>query len=517
MSSLIVKIVLWIVAIAFAIFAASKFVLDRPASFVFNQATNHFHYKGKGAAKTLSTWLIDTGIAQDWSIKPEQHKLATISYPLLLSAANPTTAFPYQTYGSENEPRELQARPFVPPALTKVLEVSTVGEMTTALKKARPGDIITFAPGTYDISTRSIPIRAAGTASLPIYLRAERFGSVFLQMNTLEGFHVMAPFWVFENLSIRGVCTRDSDCEHAFHVVGDGHSFTLRNSELVNFNAPIKVNLQRVNGANHYPDYGLIEYSSFYNERRRATDNPVTLLNINSVDGWVVRGNYIADFAKGAGDHTSYGAFMKGNGLGGIFERNLVMCEHRLAPDEGIRIGLSFGGGGTGDKFCKHGSCATEHVKGIMRNNIIINCSRDVGIYLNRAHTSQIHHNLLYNTLGIDVRFSSSTASISNNIVSGRIKNRDGGKSTATDNIIARDCIGSSRAHCELEKLYQAPDGADFRLKAVDNPIWQPLRSAPQIDEDFCGTALPQEPNIGPIQYRNGMDCLSPGLSAKPG
>ena len=158
--------------------------------------------------------------------------------------------------------------------------------------------------------------------------------------------------------------------------------------------------------------------------------------------------------------------------------------------------------------MCKEQNCTTEHRSGIMRNNIIINCSRDVGIYLNRAEQSQIHNNLLYNNLGIDVRFESSTASITNNIISGRIKNRNGGQSTSAGNVIAGDCLGSTRSGCELNKIYQGPDHADFRMKNLDNPIWQTSAVAPQITDDFCGKPLPELTNPGPIQYANGLDCL---------
>lgn len=501
------KVLFYTAGLSTCLIIAVALLLDRPPIFALNQAANHFSNKGDGLPRQLASLLIRCGIAQDWS-ELEEGALQVTRYPLLRSAANSHNTYPYQTYNSEGQPQGLKPGYFRPPPESRIVSVSTTQEIIKAIKQAIPGDIITITPGDYNFKARSIAVRAAGSANQPIYVRAEHFGTVRFDMDTLEGFHVQAPFWVFENLSIQGTCEKDSQCEHAFHVIGKGQSFTLRNSEVFNFNAPVKVNLQPIGGEDYYADYGLLEYDSFFNEHPRQTGNPVTLLNINTADGWVVRGNYIADFAKNSGNRVSYGAFMKGNGRGGIFERNLVICEHRLPADQGIRVGLSFGGGGTGQRYCKQGSCATEHIQGTMRNNIIMNCSRDVGIYLNRAYGSQIYHNLLYNNLGIDVRFESSSAQINNNIISGRIKNRDGGHSTAAGNIITRACVGSSRSGCELDQIYQAPERADFRLTGLDNPLWETVEGFSTVGEDICGHPLPEEANPGPIQYINGMDCL---------
>src|SRR5690606_14992952 len=115
------------------------------------------------------------------------------------------------------------------------------------------------------------------------------------------------------------------------------------------FNAQLKVNAST--GGAQIPHGGLVEYSEIADTAPRNTDGPVTKLNIDTGDGWVVRGNFIHDFHKNGGDNTSYGAFMKSGGSGGVFERNLVACIHDVDTG-GARIGLSFGGGGTAPEFC---------------------------------------------------------------------------------------------------------------------------------------------------------------------
>jgi len=391
--------------------------------------------------------------------------------------------------------------------------VGNAKELLRAIKNVAPGDVISLLPGRYHLSGRSIPITIPGSSIKPIYLRSPRLGDAILEMDTLEGFHVTAPFWVFENLEIHGSCAKDTHCEHAFHVVGKGASFTLRNSKLLDFNASIKVNGYKDDNGGHYPDNGLLEYNLFANTRARKTENPVTLLNINSVNNWMVRANFIADFAKNGSNHTSYGAFMKGGGRDGVFERNLVICENRLSPDRGIRIGLSFGGGGTGAEFCRNGDCSSEHSNGIMRNNVILNCSRDVGIYINKGSNSQIYSNLLHNTLGIDVRFPTSSATVKNNIISGRVKARDGGIVHAQNNIIDRHCMGQHRSHCSFDEIYAAPDEADLRLNSITGSIWEKgewVEGVEGVVDDFCGNTRTRPTDIGPIQYSFGLKCLKP-------
>src|SRR3546814_10210085 len=70
----------------------------------------------------------------------------------------------------------------------------------------------------------------------------------------LEGFRVLAPFWIFENLVIEGTCETDHRCEHAFHIVGDAVGTVIQNNWVTDFNAAVKVNGKD----GRYPDAGII-------------------------------------------------------------------------------------------------------------------------------------------------------------------------------------------------------------------------------------------------------------------
>lgn len=488
-----------------AVMAAYLF-LDMPVNLALSKVVNSLAAKDesyfRNAGKVLGHFVYDENIR---ALEEQKSKW------LLSSAASPSQKYSRQRYDDFGRP--LIAKPgfFLPPSGWRRVIVSNEKELLKAIKSAKPGDVISLTAGRYKLSGQSIPVTQSGTSQKPVYVRSSRFGDVIIEMNTLEGFHVKAPFWVFENLDLQGVCSSDGECEHAFHVIGKGHSFVLRNSRLSNFNASIKVNGINLKRSGIFPDNGLLQGNIFVNTHVRDTKNPVTLININSVNNWVVRGNLIADFAKGKGDRVSYAAFMKGNGKNGIFEQNMVICEYLIPRDDGVRIGLSLGGGGTGSSYCRNKNCSVEHSNGIIRNNIIMNCSRDVGIYLNRSKKSLIYNNLLHNTLGIDVRFSSSSANIVNNLVAGRLKSRDGGVIIEKNNIIDKNCIGYRRRGCSFDSLFQSPDDGDFRLKSIENSIFGAGIMVQGLGEDFCGQIRQEsEIDMGPIQYSKGLECLQP-------
>jgi hypothetical protein len=306
---------------------------------------------------------------------------------------------------------------------------------------------------------------------------------VHIELETLEGFVVSAPYWRFENLNIDGVCPADDDCEHAFHVVGNGHHFASVNNTIRDFNAHIKINGM----GDRFPDDGLIEHTTLAATHARATTRPVTPVDIVTASGWTLRANLITDFVKRDGDQVSYGAFAKGGGKNNVFERNVVWCEQVLRGYPGDRVGLSLGGGGTGREFCRDSRCITEQEGSVLRANLVVGCS-DAGIYLNEAAGSRVLDNTLVDTTGIDVRYPASSALVDGNLVDGPIRGRDGGIVHLGDNRAAplwRAFLGSH----PVRGLFRAPEAGDFEWRGE-----APLRAAADQGErpagalDLCGT-----------------------------
>ena len=360
--------------------------------------------------------------------------------------------------------------------------VNTSDDALQAISRARPGDVITMQPGTYRFVNAPIEVSRWGTSAAPITLRAERPGSVLLEFLTTEGFRVSAPYWRFENLAIRGACLQDSDCEHAFHVVGDAAHFVARNNTLTDFNAHFKINGDR----GHFPDHGLIEGNTISNVAVRATDNPVTTIDLVGASHWTIRDNLIADFVKGQGDGISYGAFAKGAGSDNHFQGNIVICELLLRGAPGQRVGLSLGGGGTGPDYCRDGRCITEQDESVIESNLIASCSDD-GVYLNQSTASKVLHNTIIDTGGVSVRFAESTAEIEGNLVDGAVRSRDAGIIHGDDNM-QTSLLWLYVGRHPMRDLYRDASALDFGWRGdVPRRVSQGPASP-----DLCGATRPR-------------------------
>ena len=365
-------------------------------------------------------------------------------------------------------------------AYARDVPVATPAALRDAIASAMPGDQIIVADGAYALTDMSC--LTAGTVAAPIIVRAATSLGAKLEFSGVEGFKVSGAHWQFDGLDIRGVCPVDDNCEHAFHVVGKADGFVLRNSRVRDFNAQVKVNIATVSAMIVAPNAGLIEYNELSDTRPRNTGYPVTKLNIDGGDDWIVRGNYIHDATKMGGNQTSFGAFFKSGGKRGVMERNLMIC----AKDNqslSTRIGLSLGGGGTGGEFCPPAynanvPCAIEHDGGTLRNNIIVNCS-DVGIYLNRAKDSKILFNTLIETSGIDLRFDTTSGEAYGNLVSGVIRTRDGATMTAASNV-------QNVALATFQTWYTAPLVGD--LTAVGDVLTAigAVATRTDVTDDYC-------------------------------
>lgn len=313
--------------------------------------------------------------------------------------------------------------------ITQALRVDSPQAIRQALLDAKPGTRIVVAPGLYPFSQK-IRLGNNGRADAPIVLSAEQPGTVWFRFGQVEGILVDRPHWMFENLDIRGVCKRHDDCEHAFHVVGHAAFTTIRNNRITDFNAHIKVN--GTNG--DWPDHGLLAHNTLTNSSTRETMKPVVPFDLVGANHWRVQDNLVSNFAKAHGNQVSYGLFMKGASEGGRIERNLVICSPRDISRPGARVGISFGGGGTGPAVCRDGTCqAYEHRLGLAANNIVAHCN-DTGLDVNQSNQIVLAHNTLINTSGVATRGTLAQARLYGNLYEGVARARDGSQMTAEFN-----------------------------------------------------------------------------------
>lgn len=371
-----------------------------------------------------------------------------------------------------------------------LVHADTTEQALNAIANAKPGQTILLAPGKYRFHRPYIAIGKPGTSEHPIIMRADRPGTVILEMDTHEGFLVTAPYWTFENLRIQGVCQQHSDCEHAFHVVGSAHHFIARNNTIVDFNAHFKIN----GTSGQMPDDGIIDGNTLTNTSVRNTDHSVTPIDLVAASRWQIRHNLITDFVKGGSDKISYGAFVKGGGADNRLEQNMVVCENLLKGAPGQRVGLSLGGGGTGKAYCRDRRCITEQDRGVIASNLIASCSDD-GIYVNRSAGSKIFHNTIIDTGGIVVRFPESSADVEGNLVDGSIRIRDDGIVRRVDNLetsMTRLYLGMHPVRYLL-----ADDAAGIFQWTGDPPR---RKAATQTPLDLCGRPRPRSPVYGAFE-----------------
>lgn len=391
-------------------------------------------------------------------------------------------------------------------ARAATVNVTTPTELKTAIQGAKAGDEIVLADGTYALNA-NVTCGTDGSTT-PIVVRAENALKARIDFDALEGFKVTAPGWHFEGLDVHGACADDNLCEHAFHVTGKATGFVLRNSRVVDFNAQIKVNAENQAGTWFQPNDGLVEYNEFFDTQPRDTSNPVTKVNIDTVDRWVVRGNVIHDFQRASGGVT-YGAFMKGGGKDGIFERNLVLCQRDLAAGPTATIGLSFGGGGTAPQYCAPAftagtPCTVENERGILRNNVIANCS-DVGVYLNQSKDTRLLFNTLIGTTGVEFRFPSSSGEAKGNVMTSQVRRRD----SAQAPLLADNLVDVSVA--TFQAMYVDPLVGDLRKKGdLSALLGKSLAGNALVPDDYCARARPSGGplDLGALQASLG-DCVT--------
>jgi parallel beta-helix repeat protein len=382
-----------------------------------------------------------------------------------------------------------------------IIDVSTSNELLAAINSAQAGDTIVLADGTYALGGANCT--ASGTEAAPITVKGTSPLGADVDFDGLEGFRVTGAHWHFENLDVRGVCANDSDCEHAFHVSGAADGFVLRESRVRDFNAQLKVNADVIGTNRVMPNRGLVEYNEIYDTHGRATSNPVTKLNIDTGNDWIVRGNFIHDAYKMGGDGVSYATFMKSGGKRGIMERNLVVCS--LATTGGTRIGLSFGGGGTAPQYCAPAydasiPCSVEHEGGVMRNNIIANCS-DVGIYLNRSKDTRVLFNTLVGTAGIDARFDTTSCEAVGNVLTSAARTRDNGTLMASSNV-------ENISVATFQSWYQAPLAGDLHVIGDITGLVGTGPARNDVVNDYCGVLRPTSASsLGAIEHSVNPSC----------
>ncbi|WP_412972003.1 hypothetical protein [Glaciecola sp. MF2-115] len=312
--------------------------------------------------------------------------------------------------------------------------MSNTKELREAIESAIPGDVIVLADGEYIIT--GAPLRLGRPnysfkSLLPIILSSENYKKAVIKVSRAVGMQITHKNWIVSNLVFEGTCDADSSCEHALHIFGDADDLQIIGNDFVNFNAAIKANGSAFSidsSTRHFPDQVLVDNNRFYNHWTRETKAPVTPIDVVGGSNWTISNNFIADFSRLYRNKPSYtyGAFLKGDSKNGVFKSNFVACNWRVPYYSALdqRVGLSFGGGGTGHEFCATGNCEQEHRGGEMSDNVIVNCSQSASVYINNSHDINVLSNSMIGSSGIELR-RSKNIKVMENLMNGKIRPRD--------------------------------------------------------------------------------------------
>lgn len=279
-----------------------------------------------------------------------------------------------------------------------VHNVSTSGQLTTAMAAAVAGDEIILANGTY---TGSWNTGNAGSSGSKITLRALNKHLAILQGtdacdDNAIGITVDQPWWVIENIQF---------LQHGSALRLESTNAEIRHNIIENYR---KIGVWIIGGDTNFVHHNAIMHTF------GCTDNYGIIITTNA-DGNIVQDNLVI----GTGDqkHSSYGD-QQGYGMviqndsddnltqGNIFLANLGKGVHRILSGEatspnGTNRNLVYDNGFFfGEGELSSGDCtddASQYINNIMYGNFFWNWATKGNFDGSKGHHI-LHHNLFYAT-----------------------------------------------------------------------------------------------------------------------
>ncbi|WP_158289582.1 fibronectin type III domain-containing protein [Paenibacillus flagellatus] len=362
--------------------------------------------------------------------------------------------------------------------------VTSLSALQQAINNAPAGGrVITLAAGTYNQTTT---IQITGKNNITIQGATPNYGDTILKGPGISSSSMDINIKVNNSdyVTIKNMTIQDS-YYHAIQI-NDGsnyfHADRLKTWD--NGEGGFKTTFD-VNGINGYTDYGLIE-NSLIGYTVGGARGVVEGVDIIAGKGWVVRGNTFEN-AKRADGGVAYAVFAKANSLDTIIENNVVKNSF---------IGISFGGGGSGQSFFRNQDTTYEHRGGIIRNNVVYGML-DTGVYLNKATGFKVYNNTILNTgsgVGsIEPRFAGSSGDIRNNLLGAAVKLRDSATATQSNNITGANA-----------SWLVDPEHGDYHLHPFFGTGARDVGAAlPEVPTDMDGQTRPygSAPDVGADEF----------------
>jgi hypothetical protein len=390
------------------------------------------------------------------------------------------------------------------PAQGSVVTVATTAELQNAVTNLTSGTTILIEDGTYDL-TNTLNIRAVSHVAIrsasgnrdAVILRGRGMSNV----NYGNVPHVMAVYDA-KDVLIADLTLRDA-YYHLIQIHGeeDADGVHLYNLHLIDSGEQF-VKGSTAGNPGPYADNGIVECSLLeYTDRARSDyTNGVDVL---AGSGWIIRDNEFRNIRAPVGQLAGPAVLMWRNSVGTVVERNLF-----IECDRAIALGLSAPDGNSRD-----GETTYDHQGGVIRNNMIYReGSGDIGITVNYARDVAIYHNTIiqngtFSWGTIEYRFSSTNATIANNLTDGPIWQRDGASATRQGNITDAQ-----------PNWFVAPDDGDLHLSVAATAAIDAATGPAVVNDDFDGHFRPvgAAADIGADEYGSTEETPPSGFRDVP-
>jgi hypothetical protein len=395
----------------------------------------------------------------------------------------------------------------LPPPSGNIVNVSTVGELQTAVNTANPGDIILVADGSYNLN--GVYLRV-DVPNITVRSASGNRAAVILDGNyqTTEIFQIVAS-----NVTIAELTLREA-YDHPIHVMSSESSHTL-NTLIYNVHIidpgqqAIKINPAAEGSLGFYSDDGMIACSHIELTdagRTHIRNNCYTGgIDAHQSQGWVIRDNLIEGFWCDSG-LSEHGIHLWRGCRDTVIERNVLNDNAR-----GIGLGLVTSGSGRtyADDVCPSAIGYIDDFGGLIRNNFVsandsgLFASQygfDCGICMWNACNAQVLHNTVYTAnsaetfSSIEWRFSNTEAIITNNLVNHIMREREGATAFQSGNLTNA-----------AASWFTDPVNGDLHLLVTATEAIDQVTAPAQVSDDVDGDTRPigSASDVGADEYRD--------------
>ena len=394
------------------------------------------------------------------------------------------------------------AAPTLTMAGTRIVPVSSVAELQSAMGNLQAGDTIVLANGIYHL-TSTLYVNGRDNVTIRGQEGCDQVVLVGRGMDIASYGNVPHGIWSNSRKTVIAHMTIRETYDNTIVFNGGAQSPRVYHVKLLNSGSQfIKANpLNATEGVDH----GIVEYSIMeYPAGPPATDHGAGVgytngLSIHTADNWVIRRNLFKNFhtPDSAAHLWNPAVLMWNHSTNTLTEGNTF-----INVDRAIAYGLIDNSG-------------SDHQGGVIRNNFIYlqpglmsasrKASSDGQIIVWDSPGTKVYHNtiLTYGNVGksIEFRFNTAGGEARNNLADVPMGTRNGGTFSQSGNFLTATA-----------SLFVNPSVADLHLKNSATVVIDQAPALGGVTDDIDGNPRPSGPgyDIGADEYSPIVDRLPP-------